>query len=45
MSSDEWFLFLYNLIDTIVGMEVCLNIREYDDGAISTSTTIKFRKH
>ena len=43
MSSNEWFLFLHDFVNAVVGMECGLNGGEYDDGAVSTSATIKFK--
>ena len=36
---NEWFLLINNLICAEVGMEICLNVVEDNDGTISTPTT------
>ena len=41
MASDERLLELDDLVETDVGVEVGLDLREYRNGAISTSTTVK----
>ena len=43
MSSNEWFLFLHDFVNAVVGMECGLNGGEDDDRAVSASTAISNR--